>query len=164
MVIMGRIAAAHGMRGWVKVQPFTELLDTLLDYDTWWLGEERGAWREVRVERTEVHNKKLAVLLESCPDRNAAEALKGLLIAVPRSSLPKQEDGKYYWSDLIGMSVVNVANERLGTVEKLLETGANDVLCVSNDGNEMLIPFVDQVIKQVDADSRVIVVDWSADY
>jgi len=164
MAIMGRIAAAHGIRGWVKVQPYTELLDSLLDYDTWWLGEEGGAWREVQIERSEVHNKKLAVLLADCPDRNAAERLKGLLVAVPRSSLPAQEAGEYYWSELIGMAVVNLADERLGVVEKLLETGANDVLCVGSGGDEILIPFVEQIIKQVDVEKRIIVVDWSADY
>jgi 16S rRNA processing protein RimM len=62
------------------------------------------------------------------------------------------------------MSVVNEANERLGTLEKLLETGANDVLSVKGDSGEILIPFVDAVIKQVDLPNRIIRVDWSADY
>ncbi len=96
MVIMGRVAAAHGIRGWVKVQPFTEYIDSLTDYESWWLGHENGPWREVAVEQCEVHNKTLAALLAACPDRNAAEKLKGLLIAVPRSSLPEQDEGEYY--------------------------------------------------------------------
>ncbi|MFZ5503645.1 MAG: ribosome maturation factor RimM [Pseudomonadota bacterium] len=164
MVIMGRVAAAHGVRGWIKVQPYTESLDRLLDYDTWWLGKESGAWREVRVESAEVHHKTLAVLLADCPDRNAAESLRGLLIAVPRSSLPEQRDGEYYWTDLIGLSVVNGLDKHLGVVEKLLETGANDVLCVKNDGGELLIPFVEQVIQQVDIKGKTIRVDWSTGY
>lgn len=164
MVIMGRVAAAHGIRGWIKVQPYTEYLDSLLDYETWWLGHEHGPWREVKIEQSEVHNKTLAALLENCPDRTAAEKLKGLLIAVPRSSLPEQEDDEYYWSDLIGMSVVNEAGEVLGVVENLLETGANDVLSVKGDGAAILIPFVDSAVKQVDVAGRTIRVDWSADY
>ncbi len=164
MVIMGRVASAHGIRGWVKIQPFTEYLDSLLDYETWWLGNEQGPWREVKVEQGEVHNKTLAALLADCPDRNAAERLKGQLIAVPRSELPEQDEGEYYWSDLIGMSVVNEAGERLGTVANLLETGANDVLSVKGDSGEILIPFVDAVIKQVDMPNKTILVDWSADY
>jgi 16S rRNA processing protein RimM len=86
------------------------------------------------------------------------------LIAVPRSQLPEQDEDEYYWSDLIGMSVVNEANEQLGTVSNLLETGANDVLSVKGESGEILIPFVDAVIKQVDAANRTIRVDWSADY
>lgn len=164
MVIMGRVASAHGIRGWVKIQPFTEYLDSLLDYDTWWIGQEHGPWREVEVAQCEVHNKTLAALLAGCPDRNAAERLKGLLIAVPRSQLPEQDEDEYYWSDLIGMSVVNEAGEHLGTVTNLLETGANDVLTVKGDSGEVLIPFVDAVVKRVDETDRTILVDWAADY
>ena len=109
MVIMGRIAAAHGIRGWVKVQPYTEYLDSLLDYRTWWVGHEHGPWRKMEVMHCEAHNKTLAAQLPDCPDRSAAEKLKGLLIAVPRSSLPQHAGDEYYWSDLIGLAVENEA-------------------------------------------------------
>jgi 16S rRNA processing protein RimM len=164
MVIMGRIAAAHGIRGWIKIQTFTEYIDSLLDYRTWWIGHEQGPWREVEAGQCEVHGKTLVAQLPDCPDRNAAEKLKGLLIAVPRSSLPAQDEGEYYWSDLIGLAVVNEAGERLGTVANLLETGANEVLSVQGDGGEILIPFVASAIKQVDLKNRTILVDWSAEY
>lgn len=164
MVIMGRVAAAHGIRGWIKIQPYTEHLDSLTDYRSWWLGNEHGPWREVPVEQCEVHNKTLAALLPGCPDRTAAEKLKGLLIAVPRSSLPKQDQGEYYWSDLIGMAVVNEAGVVLGTVTNLLETGANEVLSVQGDSGEILIPFVASAIKQVDVKNKTIRADWAADY
>ena len=164
MVIMGRVAAAHGIRGWIKIQPYTEYLDSLVDYGSWWIGREHGPWREVVVQQCEVHNKTLAALLPDCPDRNAAEKLKGLLIAVPRSSLPQQRDDEYYWSDLIGLAVVNEAGVVLGTVVNLLETGANQVLSVQGDSGEILIPFVASAIKQVDVKNKTIRVDWSADY
>ena len=164
MVIMGRVASAHGIRGWVKIQPYTEYLDSLLDYRTWWIGREHGSWREVEVKQCEVHNKTLAAQLPDCPDRNAAEKLKGLLIAVPRSSLPEQGEGEYYWSDLIGLAVLNEAGTQLGTVANLLETGANQVLSVKSDSGEILIPFVVSAIKQVDLKNKTIRVDWSADY
>ncbi|TAN77980.1 MAG: ribosome maturation factor RimM [Gallionella sp.] len=164
MVIMGRVASAHGIRGWVKIQPFTEYLDSLLDFKSWWIGQEHGSWREVEVKQCEVHNKTLAAQLPDCPDRTAAEKLKGLLIAVPRSSLPEQDEGEYYWSDLIGLAVLNEAGTRLGTVANLLETGANQVLSVKGDSGEILIPFVASAIKQVDLKNKAIHVDWSADY
>jgi len=164
MVIMGRVAAAHGIRGWVNVQPYTEYLDSLLDYKSWWIGHEGGPWREVEVRQCEVHNKKLAAQLPDCPDRTAAEKLKGLLIAVPRSSLPRQKDNEYYWSDLIGLAVVNEAGESLGTVENLLEAGVNQVLSVKSESGEILIPFVANAIKQVDIENSTIRVDWVLDY
>ncbi len=164
MVIMGRIAAAHGIRGLVKIQPFTEYPDSLLDYRTWWVGHEQGPWREAEVGQCEVHGKTLVAQLPDCPDRTAAEKLKGLLIAVPRSSLPEQGEGEYYWSDLIGLAVVNEAGVSLGTVSNLLETGANEVLSVQGDSGEILIPFVASAIRQVDVKNRTIRVDWSADH
>jgi len=164
MVIMGRIAAAQGIRGWVKIQPYTEYLDSLLDYKSWWLGHEEGPWREVEVQQCEVHLKTLAAHLPDCPDRNAAEKLKGLLIAVPRSSLPKQAQDEYYWSDLIGLAVVNEEGKQLGKVAGLLETGSNQVLSVMGDSGEILIPFVTAAIKQVDLQDKCIRVDWAADY
>ena len=111
-----------------------------------------------------IHNKTLAVQLPDCPDRTAAEKLKGLLIAVPRSSLPKQSNNEYYWSDLIGLVVVNEAGVTLGLVTNLLETGANLVLSVQGEGGEILIPFVATAIKQVDLKNKIIRVDWAADY
>ncbi len=161
---MGRIAAAHGIRGLVKIQPFTEYIDSLLDYKFWWIGHEQGPWREVKVEQCEAHSKTLVAQLPDCPDRTAAEKLKGLLIAVPRSSLPKQDEGEYYWSDLIGLTVVNEAGITLGTVASLLETGANEVLSVRGDSGEILIPFVASAIKQVDLKNKTIRVDWALDY
>jgi len=164
MVIMGRIAAAHGVRGWVKIQPYTEHLDGLLDYRSWWIGREGGPWREVNVKQCELHNKTLAAELPDCPDRKTAENLKGLLIAVPRGSLPRQRGDEYYWSDLIGLAVVNEENVQLGTVSNILETGANQVLNVKGDNGAILIPFVASAIKQVDLKNKTIHVDWSADY
>jgi 16S rRNA processing protein RimM len=164
MVIMGRIAAAHGIRGWVKIQPYTEYLDSLLDYRSWWIGQEGGPWREVEVKQCEVHNKTLAAELPDCLDRNAAEKLKGLLIAVPRGSLPQQGSDEFYWSDLIGLAVVNEQNVQLGTVSNLLETGANQVLSVKSDSGEILIPFVASAIKLVDLKNKTIHVDWALDY
>jgi len=164
MVIMGRIVAAQGLQGWVKVQAFTEYLDSLLDYHTWYLGKDKHPWREFKVLECNVHTKVLVAKLEGITDRTAAEKCKGMLIAVPRSSLPEKSEDEYYWSDLIGMKVVNLQDAELGMVESLIETGANDVLCVRNDNGEILVPFLAQVVQQVSMKEKLIRVDWQADY
>lgn len=165
MIVMGRIVGAYGIQGWVKVQTFTEYLDSLLDFDDWYVGTEVQPWRKLEVLDAAVHSKLLVARLQGVDDRTAAEKCKGLLIAVPRDSLPQEEEGEYYWADLIGMRVVGPAEELLGTVENLLETGANDVLEVRDaQGKEILIPFIASVILQVDTQQRVIRVDWLADY
>jgi len=164
MVIMGRIVAAQGLLGWVKVQTFSEHMDTLIDYDTWQLGNDNHPWREVKVLECKTHTKVLVAKLEGISDRTTAENCKGLLIAVPRSSLPKQGSEEYYWSDLIGMSVVNLEGEQLGVVDNMLDMGANDIICVRNDKGEILIPFLAHVVQDVSLDAKLIRVDWQADY
>jgi 16S rRNA processing protein RimM len=164
MVVMGRVVAAQGLQGWVKVQAFTEYLDSLLDYETWYLGNDKHPWREFKVQECNVHTKVLVARLEGIADRTAAEKCKGLLVAVPRSSLPAQAENEYYWSDLIGMKVINLQGETLGMVDTLIETGANDVLSVRNEQGEILVPFLAQVVQQVSLDEKLIRVDWQADY
>jgi 16S rRNA processing protein RimM len=164
MVVMGRVAGAQGIRGWVKLKTYTEYEDSLTDYPVWWLGDGVQPWREIVVESFALQSKGLTAKFAGCDDRTTAEKYKGLLVAVPRDSLPQAEDGEYYWSDLIGMQVVNLEGVSLGKVKDLLETGANDVLCVTGESGEILIPFIAQAIKRVDVEGKVIHVDWAADY
>ena len=161
---MGRIVAAQGLQGWVKVQAFTELLDTLIDYKTWQIGNNNLPWREIKVLECKPHTKVLVAKLDGVLDRTAAENCKGLLIAVPRRSLPEQDNDEYYWSDLIGMDVVNLEGEQMGKVDNLLDMGANDILCVRSDKGEILIPFLSHVVQKVSLAEKLIRVDWQMDY
>jgi len=161
---MGRVAGAQGILGWVKLKTYTEFADSLADFPVWWLGDEKQPWREITVEKFAVQSKGLIAKFPGCNDRTAAEKYKGLLVAVPRSSLPQQSDDEYYWADLIGLAVINLAGTSLGTVDNLMDTGANQVLCVRGKSGEILIPFIASVIRQVNLAEKVIRVDWSADW
>ena len=160
---MGHVAAPFGIQGWIKVQAYTEMLDGLLDYPAWWLGN-KNSWREYRVLEAAPHGKTLIVKLEGCSGRDLAQNLKGCQIAVPRAALPVASDDEYYWADLIGLSVVNIEGVPFGQVSSLLETGANDVLVVKSGTEEILIPFIDEVIVNVDRIARVVTVNWGKDY
>ncbi len=162
MVVMGQVVAPYGIKGWIKVRSFTEALDSLLDFPVWWLGAG-GNWRESRVIEASVHGKTIVASIEASPDRNAAESLKGLQIAVPRSSLPDAEEGEYYWLDLIGLRVFNLEGVELGVVDDIIETGANDVLQVKGE-KVHLIPFVAKFVLDVDRENGLIRADWGADY
>ena len=164
MVIMGRVAAAQGLLGWVAIKTYTETVASLADYPMWWMGNDKLPWREVSVEDFAVQSKGLIAKFAGCNDRTAAEKYKGLLVAVPRSSLPQQGEDEYYWSDLIGLKVVNLAGVSLGTVQSLMDTGANQVLCAQGKNAEVLIPFIASAIKQVDLPGKIIQVDWSTDW
>ena len=88
LVVMGRIVAPYGVFGWLKVVPDTETMDSLFDYDTWWLGKDDN-WRELNVVEAKIHNDVLVVKLQGIDDRDAAFACKGKQIAVPRDALPE---------------------------------------------------------------------------
>jgi 16S rRNA processing protein RimM len=167
-VVMGRVAAPYAVKGWIKVQPYTEYLDSLLDYGVWWLGHaedskagDEAGWRRYRLVDGKVHGQTLLAQLEGVPDRTAAEALKGLDVAVERAEFADTEEGEYYWDELIGAEVVNTEGVGLGRVEGLLETGAHDVLRVVGE-RERLIPFVDAYVREVDLQGRRILVEWGA--
>jgi len=162
MVVMGRVSAPHGVKGWIKVQPFTQEIDGLLDYPEWWLGGD-GEWRQHRIAESAVHGAVVLARIEGYIDREAAMALKGTDVAIPRRLLPQNREGEYYWSDLLGMEVLNRHGERLGRVAKVLETGANDVLVLEGE-KELLVPFVDNVILNVDLAGGRLSVDWELDY
>ncbi|TCJ16315.1 ribosome maturation factor RimM [Parasulfuritortus cantonensis] len=160
---MGRIAAPYAVRGWVKVQPFTEYLDNLLDYPVWHLGKA-GRWREYKVLEAKVHSQFLLAQLDGVADRDAAEALQGQEVAVARAELPAPEADEYYWDDLVGLEVVNLAGEALGRVAEMLETGAHDIMRVTAGDTERLIPFTAPIVATVDIAAGRIVVDWGTDW
>ncbi|MBE9608903.1 ribosome maturation factor RimM [Chitinilyticum litopenaei] len=160
---MGYISGAFGVHGWVNVMADTEYADSLFGYQTWWLGRD-GQWQAYTLEQGQSHAKKLSAKLEGVAERDAAHALRGCTIAVPRSAMPELDNDEFYWTDLIGMQVVNTRGEALGEVVKLLATGANDVLVVRDGKTERLLPFVAAVVLTVDQPAHCITVDWGLDY
>jgi 16S rRNA processing protein RimM len=166
LVAMGRTNAPFGVKGWIRIYPSTADADSLAGYGSWWLGRGEG-WQEYRVEQAKVHGGALVAKLQGVEDREAAVALKGMDVAVPRDAFPQPSANEYYWADLLGMAVVNREAVGFGSVAGILETGANDVLVVQEEGEagrERLIPFIADVVLEVDVASRIIRVDWGADY
>lgn len=159
---MGRVVAPYAIKGWIKLQTFTEDLDGLLDYPVWRLGRN-GNWREYRLMDGKVHGQYLLAGLEGVNDRDASEALQGMEVAVLREEMPEADEDEYYWDELVGLEVTNIQGEALGRVVGLLETGAHDVLQVQGE-RMRLIPFVEVYIQSVDVAAGKIVVDWGLDW
>ena len=163
-IVIGRITGIYGVRGWVKIFSHTQPRENILSYATWYL-KEQGAWATCELETGRVHGKGVVAKLKGCDDRDAAAALMGNTIAIRREQLPQAAADEYYWADLIGLKVVTPEGVELGVVDSLLETGANDVLVVMQDGMERLIPFVQgRFIKGIDLASGVITVDWDPEF
>ena len=157
-VLIGSISGCHGVRGWLKVYSYTRPRENITRYRRWLID---GQLYRVKAAK---HGKSVIAKLEGIDDRDAAARLVGKEIYLPRTSLPALEAGQYYWNDLIGMDVVNVEGDAFGTVSKLLETGAHDVLVIEGEDRQRLVPFVmDVYIKNVDFDNNTIHVDWHRD-
>ena len=163
-ILLGRIHGAFGVRGELKLESFTEPAATIFRYQPWILRDAQGRERElVGASGRETH-KGLVAVFADVADRDAAEALRGSEIWVPRSVLPPAKPGEYYWVDLEGLRVVNLEGADFGTVSHLFSTGANDVL-VARGERERMIPFLEpDYIRSVDFDAGVVTVDWDADF
>ena len=174
-VEVGRIADAWGVKGWFKVLPYSSDPEALLASKTWFLQPaEKGARSFftgtvlLPIRQARMHSDSVVAWAHGVDDRDAAEALRGARIFVPRESFPATDDGEYYWVDLIGLAVVNREGVPLGSVRELLPTGPQTtlVLAYEQDGkaHERMIPFVSAFVDKVDLAARCITVDWQLDY
>jgi 16S rRNA processing protein RimM len=163
---MGRVAAPHGVRGMVKVVPWSQDPAALIAHKVWWLSKppEEG-WRQVEVKSAQLRGTALLAELAGVGSREAAASLRGSEVSVPRATLVAPAPNEHYWADLEGMDVVSRSGMRMGRVMELMESGAHPLLrVVDESGAERLIPFVAAHIDRVDADARRIDVDWEADF
>ncbi len=160
--IMARILGPYGVKGWIKIQPFTLDTNQLLNKKEWLIGDEKSSI-SYPIETSKMYGNSIVAKLINFDDRDAAFGLKNKTILMFKDELPALEKGEYYWNDLIGHVVINEQKEHLGIVATFLETGANDVLVVKGD-KEYLIPFIPHVILIVDMDKKEIAVDWDKDF
>ncbi|MBD8049249.1 ribosome maturation factor RimM [Limnohabitans radicicola] len=188
---VGRIADAWGIKGWFKVLPHSASPEALFSSKRWFLlppdrpmkpsrvvntasSQTAQAWTEplvLRIRESKDHSDTIVASAHDIDDRNAAEALRGARIFVPRSSFPSAGEGEYYWVDLIGLQVVNREGLDLGQVRDLMSTGPQTVLVLEaapeTEGGkpvERMIPFVSAFVDGVDLPAKRITVDWQPDY
>ena len=163
LVELGNINGVFGIQGWVKVFSHTSPRVQITDYRVW-LVMRNGQYQEYRVLRGREQGKAIVAQLEGLDDRNAAEAMVGSTVFVRSDQLDALGEGEYYWSQLIGLSVVNEQGVDLGSVDWLFETGNNDVMVVQGE-KERFIPYIrDNFVKDVDLEAGRILVDWDPDF
>jgi len=153
---MGRVAGSYGVRGWIRVG---EAQAALPACRRWWIGGTAYS-----VEELKAHSGTLLARLAGLDSREAAQKLKGSKVLVQRESLPEPEKGHYYLADLVGLEVVNGRGEALGVVKRWVFNGAQDVMEVSGSGRVRLMPWVPEVVREVDLGRRRIQVEWGADW
>jgi 16S rRNA processing protein RimM len=178
-VEVGRIVDAFGVKGWIKVEPFSSDPQALFSSRRWFLAEpqERRPERPgleaampslLHIAEARDHGDMVIARTTEVSDRDAARALRGARVFVSRASFPTADPNEFYWVDLIGLQVVNRQGENLGTVAGLFDTGPHSVLRVvpatQDETDERLIPFVAAYVDDVSLEARRITVDWGLDY
>ncbi len=172
LINVGRITTVHGVKGWVKIHSDTAPKENILQYQPWWLKTRHGV-KAVEIDEGQVHGQGLIAHIKGVDDRDLAREYCQVDIAIERAQFPDLETGEFYWHQLEGLSVTSEyegQTYKLGSVTRLMETGANDVLVVkgqadSIDQKERLIPYLpDQVIRSVDLESREMTVEWDPEF
>ncbi len=163
---VGKIAGAFGVKGWVKIFSFTQPRKNILNYSPLYMSR-KGEWIELKVSNGRVQGKGIVMSLDGVTDPDQVLPLIGSELAIQKEQLKPMANDEFYWSQLIGLTVINLNDETLGLVDSLLETGANDVLVVKNkeQKTQQLVPFVmEEIVQLVDVENKLIRVDWELDY
>jgi len=162
MIILGRLGASWGVKGWIKVESYTDPPEGLLDYPVWNVARSDGSWEQVRVLTGRVHGtgRTLVVALEGLTNPEDCRRYGTREVAMPRSALPRPAEGDYYWEDLLGCRAVNLDGVELGVVSHFLDFPANPVMALRDGARERWVPLVPRHLKRVDLDARLVTVDW----
>jgi 16S rRNA processing protein RimM len=162
IVIIGKVIDAYGIKGWVKVRSFTETPKNFTQYINQFISANQKDWETITIKDMKVQGENVLIDLGYL-DRNEAIKRKGSFLAISRDQLPTLNKDEFYWEDLIGLNVIDQQNVKLGIVTRLIETGANDVLIVKGE-RERLIPYIPQVILEVNLQENYIKVEWDKDF
>lgn len=161
-MVLGRIAGAFGVQGWVKVSSYTDPPENILDYGVWQLGRA-GRWQALELEEGRVTGKGVLAKLAGVDTPEQARLHAGAEVAVPRSALPPAAPGEYYWSDLEGLEALTPDGVVLGRVDHFRTLPAGDIVVVRGE-REHWIPFAKDRIVKVELEAGRIVFDWAADW
>lgn len=160
-ITIGKIGSTYGIQGWLKIHAFTEFSASILTYQPWVIKKNHG-WEILQVEDSQQQGKTVLIKLKDINSPEAARLLTGKDIAIKRSQLPALKKDEYYWSDLIGLTVINKNGENLGKVTSLMATGSNDVLVVKGETEQAIPFFLGEVILNIDLLKQEIHVDWES--
>lgn len=157
---VGQILRPHGVRGELRVEVVTDYPERLEQHAFLYLAypDSPETVRRYSVQGMRFHKEMLLLKLAGCDDRNAADELRGMLVQVPVEEAIPLEEGEYYHYQLADVRVETEDGEWLGQLAEVLETGANDVYVVRGPRGEVLLPAVEDVIREIDLESKRMIV------
>ncbi|MGW8208280.1 MAG: ribosome maturation factor RimM [Syntrophobacteria bacterium] len=156
---IGKVVKAHGLKGHLKVLPYGETFSTLSAEEKITANLPDGTSLTLTVAEISPHQKTFLLISREIGTVEEAHRLVGAELCVPESRLPPTAPDEFYWYQLIGLEVVNTEGQKLGTLEEIIETGSNDVYVVRRGREEILVPAIEEVVRDVDLQRRLMTVD-----
>jgi len=158
LIEVGKIINTHGLRGEVKVMPWTDTPDVFEDLERVFIKNRQGE-KELTIRNIKYQKNNLIIKFAELERIEEAELLKNSILLADREDLGELPEGVYYITDLIGLCVVNEEENKIGTLSDVLQTGANDVYVVKREGaKDLLIPVIDGVVLSVDLEEKKVTV------
>jgi 16S rRNA processing protein RimM len=155
---VGKIVGAHGVKGNLKVHSYAESVSVFKPGRLILAIHAGKVEKHFAVKWAKPHGKSILLSFKGIEDRNTAETLIGAELFIERTALPELEEGVYYWTDIIGLSVFTTDNQYIGRVESIMATGSNDVYVVKDtnkeNNNETLIPVIESVVLEIDFEHK----------
>ena len=152
---IGKIVNTHGLRGEVKIVPWTDVPEVFEEISYAYIKGEKKEIKSVKYQKNNI-----IVKFSGIDDINDAEKLKNQVLTTDREELPKLPEGVYYITDLLGCDVVLKDGEKVGILSDVLPTGSNDVYVVKReDKKDLLLPVIEQVVLDVNIDEKKVTVN-----
>ena len=159
-IVVGRIGSSYGVKGWSKIVSYTDPRENILSYLPWQINVH-GQWKVKNILDGREQGGNIVVQFENCFTPEEARLLTGAEIAIERAQLPPLPNNEYYWSDLIGLTVIDQDQKTLGIIADFLETGSNDVIIIKGD-KDYLIPYLpDKTVIEIDLTNNIMRVKWT---
>ncbi|MCD4676899.1 MAG: ribosome maturation factor RimM [Desulfobacula sp.] len=161
---IGKVTGVHGLNGNLKVWSFAQSIDTFCPGRSVLLktGEQDG--RLYSILKASPHKKGILLFLEGVDNRNLAEDLVGKEILIDRDQLPEPVEDTWYWQDLLGLDVFDHQKGFIGQISDIFPTGANDVLVVTDNDKETLVPMHKNFVESVDIEKKTVKTTLPEDY
>lgn len=148
-VLVAKIAGPHGLKGDLKLQCFSDSIETMLEYSRLFLVDIQGHLSPaLQIQKCRLQGKTVVIKLEGIDDRNKAEELHGKGVLVRKEDLPALAEDEYYWYQLLHLPVTTAEGQKLGVIDSIFSNGAQDVMVVKDGNTELLVPIVDSIIKE----------------
>jgi len=158
-IAVGKVAKAHGIKGEIKVYPFSGRTDDFRGYRLLTLVDpDHDLSRSYEVEQCRPLGNLVLLQLAGLADRSAAEGLRGWEVRIGREFLPSHGTGTFYWHELEGLPVITDDGQELGQITSLLATGAHEILVITGAGAEYLIPAIDECVAGLAPDGKALIV------